>query len=79
MATATTGDGGIFSFESPFFGSMGSVPLNRPITGMVAGAAGGGYLMVAEDGGIFTFGDVPFHGSLGAAPPPTPVVAVAPV
>ena len=25
--------------------------------------------MVAFDGGIFTFGDVPFHGSLGANPP----------
>ena len=42
---------------------------------MVPGPAG--YLMVAEDGGIFAFGDVPFHGSLGSAPPPRPVVAVA--
>jgi hypothetical protein len=33
--------------------------------------------MVATDGGIFAFGDVPFHGSLGATPPPRPVVAVA--
>ncbi len=35
-----------------------------------------GYLMVAEDGGIFTFGDARFHGSLGANPPPVPVVSV---
>jgi hypothetical protein len=33
--------------------------------------------MVAEDGGIFTFGDVAFHGSLGDRPPAAPVVAVA--
>jgi hypothetical protein len=33
--------------------------------------------MVAEDGGIFAFGNVPFHGSLGANPPAFPVVAVA--
>ena len=33
--------------------------------------------MVAEDGGIFAFGNVRFHGSLGNRPPPSPVVAVA--
>jgi len=26
---------------------------------------GGGYLLVADDGGIFTYGDAPFYGSLG--------------
>jgi hypothetical protein len=50
--------------------------LNQPITGMVA-AGSAGYLMVASDGGIFAFGSAPFHGSLGAAPPPYPIVAVA--
>jgi hypothetical protein len=68
-------DGGIFAFDAPFYGSMGSTPLNKPVSGMVGGP--GGYLMVAEDGGIFTFGAVAFHGSLGANPPPSPVVAVA--
>jgi hypothetical protein len=68
-------DGGIFAFDATFHGSMGSVRLNKPVTGMVPAPAG--YLMVAEDGGIFAFGDVPFHGSLGSAPPPWPVVAVA--
>lgn len=38
---------------------------------------GNGYLMVAEDGGIFNFSDRRFVGSLGAAPPPSPVTAVA--
>jgi hypothetical protein len=28
-------------------------------------------------GGIFAFGDVPFHGSLGASPPASPIVSVA--
>jgi hypothetical protein len=70
-------DGGIFAFEAPFYGSMGHVRLNRPVSGMVAQA--GGYLMVAEDGGIFTFGDVQFFGSTGSNPPATPVVAVAPL
>jgi fibronectin type III domain protein len=68
-------DGGVFTFEAPFRGSLGSVRLNKPITGMVR--FGNGYLMVGEDGGIFNFSDRPFSGSLGARPPATPVVAVA--
>jgi hypothetical protein len=35
--------------------------------------------LVAADGGVFDFSDGPFLGSLGAAPPTAPVVAVAPV
>ena len=68
-------DGGIFAFDAPFYGSMGTTRLNRPVTGMVG--AGAGYLMVAEDGGVFAFGNAPFHGSLGSNPPPRPVAAVA--
>ena len=68
-------DDGIFAFDAPFHGSMGGTRLNRPISGIVPGAAG--YLMVAEDGGIFAFGNVAFRGSLGARPPASPVVAVA--
>jgi hypothetical protein len=40
-------------------------------------AYGHGYLMVGSDGGIFTFSDRPFAGSLGAHPPPAPIVGVA--
>jgi hypothetical protein len=54
-----------------------SVRLNRPIVGMVASTTGPGYLMVGEDGGIFTFGTVAFRGSLGSRPPAEPIVAVA--
>lgn len=68
-------DGGIFAFEAQFYGSMGGTPLNKPVSGIVPGS--GGYMMVGEDGGIFSFGNVKFHGSLGANPPVRPVVAVA--
>jgi beta-propeller uncharacterized protein DUF5122 len=68
-------DGGIFAFDAPFRGSMGSSKLNKPVTGMVR--FGDGYLMVGEDGGIFNFSTQPFAGSLGANPPPRPVVSVA--
>jgi len=68
-------DGGVFAFDAPFRGSMGGRALNRPVRGMVR--FGDGYVMVAEDGGIFDFSDRPFSGSLGARPPASPVVAVA--
>ncbi len=36
---------------------MGGTPLNQPIVGMAAMPTGGGYWLVAADGGIFAFGD----------------------
>ena len=67
-------DGGIFSFNTGFYGSipgLGLHPagsglphsLNAPIVGMVPAANGGGYFMVASDGGVFSFGDARFEGS----------------
>jgi hypothetical protein len=68
-------DGGIFSFgNAGFYGSipgLGIAPagssspkrLNAPIVGMVPSADGGGYFMVASDGGVFAFGDAKFEGS----------------
>jgi hypothetical protein len=68
-------DGGVFAFQAPFMGSMGSTRLNRPVTGMVP--FGNGYLMVAEDGGIFNFSNRAFAGSLGGQRLSAPIVAVA--
>ena len=56
-------------------GRWGPCRLNRPVSAVVPGQAG--YLMVGEDGGAFSFGDVAFFGSLGGRPPATPVVSVA--
>jgi hypothetical protein len=39
---------------------------------------GHGYTLVAADGGVFTYGDASFYGSLGANPPSTPVVDLSP-
>src|SRR5258708_5397165 len=71
-------DGGIFSFgDARFYGSTGSIRLNRPILAMAASPTGNGYWFVASDGGIFSFGDARFYGSTGASPPRTPVSGMA--
>ena len=45
---------------------------------MTPTATGKGYWMVASDGGVFTFGDAHFYGSLGGAHASSPTVAVVP-
>jgi predicted secreted protein len=69
-------DGGIFSFNAPFQGSMGNKPLDKPIVGIAADPATGGYWEVASDGGIFSF-NAPFEGSMGDKPLNAPIVGIA--
>ncbi len=68
-------DGGVFAFDAPYRGSLGSTRLNAPIVGMAA--CGGGYLLVASDGGVFNFSDCPFYGSLADGPPSRHVAGLA--
>ncbi len=71
-------DGGVFAFEGAgFFGSAGSLPLNKPVVGMAATSDGGGYWLVASDGGVFNYGDAHFFGSAGSLPLNKPVVGMA--
>jgi N-acetylmuramoyl-L-alanine amidase len=70
-------DGGVFTFNAPFFGSAGAVPLVRPIVGMAATPDGGGYWLVASDGGVFSYGDARFLGSMGGRPLDRPMVGMA--
>ncbi len=70
-------DGGVFTFgDAGFFGSASQlnpatppggtngITLNKPVVGIAATADGKGYWLVASDGGVFTFGDAGFYGSL---------------
>jgi hypothetical protein len=58
-------DGGIFNYgNAGFFGSTGSMVLQRPIVGMVTTPGGTGYWLAASDGGVFSFGQTQFYGSL---------------
>jgi NlpC/P60 family len=72
-------DGGVFTRNAPFFGSLGDIRLAQPIVGMAATQDGRGYWLVAADGGIFTFGDARFYGSVaGRASAPAVSVTAAP-
>jgi hypothetical protein len=59
------------------YGDLSGVALNRPIVGMAANPEGGGYWLVASDGGIFTFGNAGFYGSTGAIHLNQPIVGMA--
>ena len=37
---------------------------------------GGGYWLVAKDGGVFAFGDAQFYGSTGGTPLNAPIVGM---
>jgi len=52
-------------------------PLNAPIVGGAETPDGEGYWLVASDGGIFSFGDAGFHGSMGGKPLNAPIVGMA--
>lgn len=63
-----TSDGGVFqNGNPPFYGSLGSTRLNASIVDADVTPTGKGYMMLAEDGGIFDFGDAAeqFEGGLG--------------
>ena len=70
-------DGGIFNYgDAGFFGSAGSIKLNKPVVGILPTVTGLGYYLVASDGGIFNYGDSSFVGSQGGSPLNSPVVGI---
>jgi hypothetical protein len=56
---------------------MGGQHLNSPVVG-IARAPGGGYWLVAGDGGLFAFGGAGFFGSMGGRTLARPVVGLTP-
>ena len=58
-------DGGIFTMGSAqFYGSAGSLHLQRPIVGVVPTKDDAGYWLDASDGGVFSYGGTQFYGSI---------------
>jgi hypothetical protein len=72
-------DGGVFTFGAArFYGSTGSIKLNKPVVGMAATPDGKGYWLVASDGGIFAYGDAQFYGSTGSMVLNKPIISMIP-
>ena len=72
-------DGGVFTFGAAhFYGSTGSMRLNKPVVGMAATPDGKGYWLVASDGGIFAYGDAQFYGSTGSMVLNKPIIGMIP-
>jgi N-acetylmuramoyl-L-alanine amidase len=59
------------------YGSLAGQDLQAPIGGMAATPDGGGYWLVAGDGGVFGFGNAAFHGSTGGMALNAPIVGMA--
>ena len=55
----------------------GPLALNKPIVGMATTPDGKGYWLVASDGGVFTFGDAAYYGSMGGTRLNKPIVGMA--
>jgi hypothetical protein len=72
-------DGGVFTFGSAgFYGSTGSMRLNKPVVGMAPTPDHRGYWLVASDGGIFAYGDAGFFGSTGSMILNKPIIGMVP-
>ena len=77
MAVAAPPANSVVPFGDASLGVNALAGLNAPIVGMAATPDGGGYWMVASDGGIFAYGDAHFYGSTGNIRLNQPVVGMA--
>ena len=70
-----TTKGAVLGFGAALSGSTPSAP-NAPMVGMAATPDGRGTWAEGSDGGIFTFGDAAFFGSMGGKPLNKPIVGM---
>ena len=73
--TPAAGDGLLLAASSNAVHAFFTAP--PAVIGIAATADGGGYWLAATDGGVFSFGDAPFHGSMGGQHLNAPIVAIA--
>lgn len=63
------GDGGVFNYDSTFYGSLGGIALGSPIIDGTWTPSGAGYWLLGADGAVFGFGDGIYKGGFNALPP----------
>ena len=73
----TAADGGLFSYDTPFYGSAALVSEPSPTVASARDPATGGYWEVAADGGVTAF-DAPDFGSMAGQALDAPIVGMAP-
>ncbi len=61
------GDGGVFSYDTPFYGSLGGVALSSPIVVGSWTPSGAGYWLVGADGAVYAFGEAVWRGGLNTS------------
>ncbi|HVM54670.1 MAG TPA: hypothetical protein VM262_15900 [Acidimicrobiales bacterium] len=71
-----TDGGDVLPFGSAPAGSA-PVPLGGGVAGVAWSPDGEGHWLATRDGGVFTFGSAPFHGSAGDKPLAAPVTGIA--
>ncbi len=76
-ASTAVAPNSVQAFGTSQLGDLSGQSLNQPVVGMATTADGGGYWLVARDGGVFAFGDAPFYGSAGDIDLAAPVVGMA--
>ncbi|MCL6104606.1 MAG: hypothetical protein M1483_03070, partial [Actinobacteria bacterium] len=64
----TNSTGWVYPFGANYYGSMGDRALAAQIVGIASTPDGKGYWLVGADGGVFSFGDAGFYGSLPKGP-----------
>ncbi len=75
--TTTVLPNSVRAFGASQLGDLSAGSPNRPVVAMATTADGGGYWLVASDGGVFSYGDAAFHGSTGGLVLTQPVVGMA--
>ena len=58
-------------------GATASQPAPPAYTGVAHDASGRGYWIAGSDGGVFTYGDAAFHGSMGGKALSAPIIGIA--
>jgi hypothetical protein len=71
-------DGGVFSFDAPFYGSLPGLGIRTQVRNMASTATGNGYWLLGIDGGVFAFGDAGFYGNTVGLPLVAPIINLIP-